>query len=460
MKKWHSIAILILSLCLCFTACDDKTTSLPTPVNNDVVIDDDTANYDYVNFAVEGYSSLAINEINVFILANKLDLPLCTEDGTALPGPWSSNVTLYPSGDDPDEPYTVIFYDLSGAIDFTPLENCGEIYASDNYIADANLQGLNQLKTLNLSGNDLYTLDASGLGSLEYLDCGYNESLTALDLSGLFSLTELYCPANSIQALDFTDTPLLIGLGCSSNNLDALDVTGLTELQKLYCSRNNLTELDLTNNLNLVELLCDENNLSSLEFSHIPYLAEINSDFDIESSFDSSAILGGYRNGAAHLYLGEDGSYTMTVGGGSIGTNYYISGNQISMGSGTAVYKNGEITLEGYKGVFIREELAQWDEEDDALYSLLSGKNFWHYTSEGFSSWDGEWKSSSASSLMGIAEELGFSVTTNIDEFTAAMDALYEKEPDLSQWDAACAVLEIDGAPYVEFWARAYPYED
>ena len=57
----------------------------------------------------------------------------------------------------------------------------------------------NSLVGIGLYGNDLTTLDVSGLKALEYLECDYN-NLTSLDIKGCSSLTYVDCSHNKLSA--------------------------------------------------------------------------------------------------------------------------------------------------------------------------------------------------------------------------------------------------------------------
>lgn len=69
---------------------------------------------------------------------------------------------------------------------------------------------------------------------LEFLDCSGNQ-LTTLDVTGLTSLTDLEC---------------------NDNQLVSLDVSTLEELKLLWCHGNKMTALDITHNAYLGDLTC------------------------------------------------------------------------------------------------------------------------------------------------------------------------------------------------------------
>ena len=78
--------------------------------------------------------------------------------------------------------------------------------------------------------------------SLRDLDCGYNETIAALDLSRCKKLERVDCAKNRIAELDLSDNPLLVSVRCEQNALTLLDVSGCTALESLMCYGNELAE--------------------------------------------------------------------------------------------------------------------------------------------------------------------------------------------------------------------------
>ncbi len=167
------------------------------------------------------------------------------------------------------------------------------------------ISAFTSLEHLNVTGNDLVTLDVSGCPALVFLACDSNQLeslqlgskpalksltcadnwLSSLDVSGCPALTELYCDSNGLSGLDLSSCPSLVTLFCNGTGLTAFNVKGcpaLTTLscyscqlvsldvhsnpalKYLYCSGNQLTSLDLSDNPLLQELICHSNNLTSL----------------------------------------------------------------------------------------------------------------------------------------------------------------------------------------------------
>ena len=108
-----------------------------------------------------------------------------------------------------------------------------------NQLTELNVQGLTSLQTLNCSNNQLTELNVQGLTALQELYCGGNQ-LTELNVQGLTSLQKLGCYDNQLTELNVQGCTALQVLNCWSNQLTALNVQGLTKLQVLYCYRNQL----------------------------------------------------------------------------------------------------------------------------------------------------------------------------------------------------------------------------
>ena len=114
-----------------------------------------------------------------------------------------------------------------------------------NWVTHLDLQNKN---ITSLAGIEYFT-------DLETLDCMGNQ-LTTLDVTGLTSLTTLICAGNQLTALDVTGLTSLTDLECNDNQLVSLDVSTLEELEYLWCHGNKMTALDITHNAYLGDLKC------------------------------------------------------------------------------------------------------------------------------------------------------------------------------------------------------------
>ena len=146
----------------------------------------------------------------------------------------------------------------------------------DTGIGVTSLKGiefLTNLNSLTCSGNNLGSLDLSGLTHLSVLNCvGCN--LSSLNVRGLGEMFSLACSDNQLTALDLTGCTGLQSLNCSYNQLTALDVSGCTGLTKLACHDNKLASLNIDGCNDLANLECTLNKLTALDVTRCPGFAD------------------------------------------------------------------------------------------------------------------------------------------------------------------------------------------
>ena len=131
---------------------------------------------------------------------------------------------------------------------------------------------LQNTKELNLSGKGIRAIEGiEYLSGLYSLDLSYNE-MESLDLSSCTRLTELNCSGNRLTALDLSACRKLKKLSCSDNALGELDVTALKNLQVLDCRNCGLKALNLDENRSLTEIYCSGNELSAIDVTHLKKL--------------------------------------------------------------------------------------------------------------------------------------------------------------------------------------------
>ena len=163
--------------------------------------------------------------------------------------------------------------------------------------ADTNDDGEIQLSealavtSLSVTGNNLYKIaDLTGIESftnLTYLNISYNELVT-VDVSQNTMLTTLDCKGNLLTSLDVTQNTALETLHCKFNNLLALDVSQNTAMRTLTLRDNEITSLDLSQNTVLYELDCYNNMLAVLDLSQNTMLYELNCGKNMFTSLDFS----------------------------------------------------------------------------------------------------------------------------------------------------------------------------
>ncbi|WP_431109597.1 DUF7619 domain-containing protein [Winogradskyella poriferorum] len=161
--------------------------------------------------------------------------------------------------------------DLTGLEEFV---NVIELYAYDNLITTFDFSVLGSLQVLDVSTNQLSTLNVSQNENLVELHCNSN-SLTELDFSQNLNLIEINCSNNPLTIIDLSQNSILDTLNCSNTSLSELDLTQNTTLEVLYCWNLPLEELDLSQNgnINLLDLRgCSLTSLNLINNQLLTYL--------------------------------------------------------------------------------------------------------------------------------------------------------------------------------------------
>ena len=124
---------------------------------------------------------------------------------------------------------------------------------------------------LNLNKTALTAIDLSKINTLEELWC-YQTGIKELDVTGQPNLNKLFCHSNMITQLDLSQNPKLRELGVQNSMLKSIDLSKLPELEVAVLSGNKLGTLDLTHNPKLRILYCEKTELTSLDLSKCPDL--------------------------------------------------------------------------------------------------------------------------------------------------------------------------------------------
>ncbi|WP_139957642.1 T9SS type A sorting domain-containing protein [Flavicella sediminum] len=102
-------------------------------------------------------------------------------------------------------------------------------------------------------------------------------------LSNFIALENLNISYNDLSSLDLSNNKKLLVVECNNNKLTVLDVSDLLNLQKLYCYNNQLAYLDVSKNIALSSLSCGTNPLENLNVKN-----GNNKNFSFYSSFMAS----------------------------------------------------------------------------------------------------------------------------------------------------------------------------
>ena len=127
---------------------------------------------------------------------------------------------------------------------------------------------------LNLNRTALTAIDLSKINTLEELWC-YQTGIMELDVTGQPNLNKLFCHSNMIKQLDLSQNPKLRELGVQNSMLKSIDLSKLPELEVVVLSGNKISSLDLTHNPKLKILHAEKMELTSLDLSKCPELTFI-----------------------------------------------------------------------------------------------------------------------------------------------------------------------------------------
>ena len=127
---------------------------------------------------------------------------------------------------------------------------------------------------LNLNKTALTAIDLSKINTLEELWC-YQTGIKELDVTGQPNLNKLFCHSTVIKELDLSKNPKLKELGVQNAMLKSIDLSKLPELEVAVLSGNKLGTLDLTHNPKLRILYCEKTNIQALDLSKCPELTFI-----------------------------------------------------------------------------------------------------------------------------------------------------------------------------------------
>lgn len=88
-----------------------------------------------------------------------------------------------------------------------------------------------------------------------------NNNLLTLDISKNLNLIYLSCSNNSLSYIDLSKNNKLLYIDCSQNLIKIINIKSNTNLNYFHCNNNHISSLDVSNNLNLNYFDCINNEL-------------------------------------------------------------------------------------------------------------------------------------------------------------------------------------------------------
>ena len=153
--------------------------------------------------------------------------------------------------------------DMTGIECFTGLQI---LNISDNQITSLNLQSNTALTQLSCGTNQISSIDVTQNVNLTSLTA-FNNLLTTIDVSNNTALTDLWVQNNQLTTIDVTLLPLMQNLQVNSNQLTSLDVSSNPVLESLWSGLNLYTTIDVSNNVSLKNLGVSNTLITSIDLS-------------------------------------------------------------------------------------------------------------------------------------------------------------------------------------------------
>ena len=170
-----------------------------------------------------------------------------------------------------------------------------------NDLDSINISQNSNLKYLYLNFNSFYKLDTSGNPNLEVISLDNNLIVPELDFTENINMTDIAMPYIGFGAIsdeyigpggyfDITHMQNLNGLSIGNNNLTSIDLSGNPNLTIFKGGGNNFTEIDISNLSQLYEFAVPECPITTIDFSGNPLLHTIQVEQCNLSSLDVSML--------------------------------------------------------------------------------------------------------------------------------------------------------------------------
>jgi hypothetical protein len=164
--------------------------------------------------------------------------------------------------------YTVLTYDNTAQVlDWYDDVNFGGTDYPDVSLSDFQLVHPDNVKSIYLYQTSDIITSIDGLCAYTNLDAldFENQSISILDISYCYKLTQLYCSQNNIDVIYFGDARYsLVYVSCQSNNIKSIDLKNRTSLYSLRADQNQLVNIDLTGCSSVYIVTLQQNNLETV----------------------------------------------------------------------------------------------------------------------------------------------------------------------------------------------------
>ena len=164
---------------------------------------------------------------------------------------------------------------IGGELSLAGMDALRTLFLSRNQLTSLNLSGCYQLTDLYCDGNQLQKLDLTGCVSLSELVADEN-LISEIDLSDCVSLTSLFISGNTLSALHLDGLPALTLAQCDYNLIEDLTCKGCDSLESLYCQSNSLPFLSVAGCAQLKTLDARDNLLLAVNLTDCAQLTSLN----------------------------------------------------------------------------------------------------------------------------------------------------------------------------------------
>lgn len=144
--------------------------------------------------------------------------------------------------------------------DLLKIEN---INFADNLLSGSFAIRAATLKSLDVSGNQITSVNTTSNTNLDQLKCS-NNKISSISVAACDSISTLVCHSNNISKLALpTDVSALQQLICDNNIIkSSISLSNCTELKDLSCSNNQISQIDMPANVKCSSLNFSGNKLT------------------------------------------------------------------------------------------------------------------------------------------------------------------------------------------------------